>query len=74
LCKKKEYNLRGFTLLLNPLDMVYLAIVKNQYTMLGGIGIHHRKHTVQPKKKLVSIVAALLDVTVDDAFGGYGRQ
>jgi 3-phosphoglycerate kinase len=48
--------------------------VENQYTMLGGIGIHHHKHTIQPKKKLVSIVAALLDVTIDDAFGGYGRQ
>jgi hypothetical protein len=45
--------------------MVYSAVVEDKNALWSRIRVHNDKQTAQPLKKLVSIVAANLDVTVD---------
>ncbi|KAJ7923950.1 hypothetical protein B0H13DRAFT_2399012 [Mycena leptocephala] len=64
-------NELGITHLLNLVDMVNSAVVKDQNTAWGRIGIHDFEQTLQPLNKLFTIVAANFDMRVNEAVNGY---
>jgi hypothetical protein len=51
--------------------MVNSAVVEDQNTAWGRIGIHNIKQTLQPFDKLFTIVAADFDVRVNEAVNRY---
>ena len=54
--------------------MVDTAVVDDKYTFRGRIWIHYLKEAFEPILKLITIVAANLDMAVDDPFSRYSRQ
>jgi hypothetical protein len=51
--------------------MVNSAVVKDQNTAWGRVGIHDLEQTLQPLNKLFTIVAANFDMRVNEAVNGY---
>jgi hypothetical protein len=62
------------TQLLNARDMMDLTVVENQDTARGGIGIHDTEDAFKPFYKLVTVVAADLDMAVNNAINRDSRE
>jgi hypothetical protein len=54
--------------------MVNLTVVENQDTVRGGVGVHDIEDTFKPFHELIAVVAADLDVAVNNAINGDSRE